>query len=160
MLALRFTQKLLKDMKTAPVDIEEIDPLFSWHVNILQLRKKHIIFVNDSSQLCLVIDGIRSSQVGKLQEKFLCDLKDYLQLEGIKKHIINQYFLEAGEIRIGKTNSRRVIGTMNEMVIYSKNMTFEHTYDLSAWLNKMIYKPIDYEKPIHVFKQEIEKRYS
>lgn len=47
MLELRFTQKLLKDMKVAPVEIDETNPLFSWHVNILQLRKKHIIFVND-----------------------------------------------------------------------------------------------------------------
>ncbi|MCM3342677.1 hypothetical protein M3650_29655 [Paenibacillus sp. MER TA 81-3] len=49
MLALRFTQKLLKDMNVAPVELGETDPLFSWHVNILQLRRKHILFVNDSS---------------------------------------------------------------------------------------------------------------
>ncbi|MGG6310355.1 DUF6933 domain-containing protein [Paenibacillus macerans] len=160
MLALRFTQKLLKDMKTAPVEIEEIDPLFSWHVNILQLRKKHIIFVNDSSRLGLIIDGIRSSQVGKLQESFMTGLKEYLQLEGLRKSLFDQYFLEAGDVRIGKTNNKSVLGTMNEMTFYCDNVAFEHTYDLSAWLNKMIFKPIDYEEPINVFKKEIERRYS
>ncbi|SDW37961.1 hypothetical protein [Paenibacillus sp. PDC88] len=160
MLALRFTQKLLKDMKTAPVEIEEIDLLFSWHVNILQLRKKHIIFVNDSSRLCLIIDGIRSSQVGKLQEKFISGLKEYLQLEGLRKSLIDQYFLEAGNVKIGKTNNRSVLGTMNEMTFYCDNVVFVHSYDLSAWLNKMIFKPIDYEEPINVFKKEIERRYS
>ncbi|MNW48098.1 hypothetical protein D3C74_254470 [compost metagenome] len=51
MLALRFTQKLIKDMKVTPVEIHEVDSLFSWHVNILQLRRKHIVFVNDKSVL-------------------------------------------------------------------------------------------------------------
>lgn len=159
MQVLRFTQKLLKDMKVAPVELEEIDPLFSWHVNILQLRKKHIIFVNDSSRLCLIIDGIRSSQVGKLREKFSTGLKEYLQLEGLRRSLIDQYFLEAGDIRIGKTNNKSVLGTMKEMTIYCDNVMFNHTYDLSAWLNKMIYKPIDYLEPIHAFKKEIEHRF-
>lgn len=160
MLALKFTQKLLKDMKIAPVELEEADSLFSWHVNILQLRKKYIIFVNDSSRLCLVIGGIRSSQARKLQEEFITQLKEYLMLEGVSKSLIDQYFLEAGDIKIAKTDSRSVIGTMTEMTLYSDNVIFDSTYDLSAWLNKMIYKPIAYEKPINVFKKEIEQRYN
>lgn len=39
MLVLRYTQKLLKDMKVAPVEVEDVSTFFSWHVNILQLRK-------------------------------------------------------------------------------------------------------------------------
>ncbi|WP_059053594.1 DUF6933 domain-containing protein [Paenibacillus senegalimassiliensis] len=160
MLALKFTQKLLKDMKVSPVELEEADSLFSWHVNILQLRKKYIIFVNDSSRLCLVIGGIRSSHARKLQEEFITQLKEYLMLEGVSKSLIDQYFLEAGDIKIAKTDSRSVIGTMTEMTLYSDNVIFDSTYDLSAWLNKMIYKPISYEKPINVFKKEIEQRYN
>lgn len=57
MLALRFTQKILTDMKVTPIELRDVNTLFSWHVNILQLRKKHIIFVNDLSRLCIVIDG-------------------------------------------------------------------------------------------------------
>lgn len=159
MLALRFTQKLLKDMKVIPVELGDIDPFFSWHVNILRLRRKHIIFVNDSSRLCLVINGVRSSQVGKLKEKLRAELKEYLLLEGAKKEIIEQYFLEVGEIRIGKTNNKSVLGTMNEMAFYSSIKEFNHTFDLTAWLNDSIFKPIDYEKPINVFKKELVKRY-
>lgn len=159
MLALRFTQKLLKDMNSTPVELGEVDPLFSWHVNILQLRRKHILFVNDSSRLCLIIDGIRSSQLGKLQEKFKAELKEYLLLEGVERSKIDQYFFEAGEIRIGKTNNKSVLGTMNEISFYCINTEFNHTFDLSAWLNSMIYKPIDYEEPINVFKKALEEKY-
>lgn len=160
MLTLKFTQKLLKDMKVVPVEITESESLFSWHANILQLKRKHIIFVNDSSRLCLIIDGIRSSQAGKLQDKFISSLKEYLLLEGVRKSLIDQYFLEAGEIEIGKTNNKSVIGTMNEMALYCDNVIFNHPHDVSIWLNKLIYKPIDYEQPIDVFKKEVEGRYS
>lgn len=160
MLALRFTQKLLKDMKATPIELSEVHSLFSWHVNILQLRKKHIMFVNDLSRLCLIIDGIRSAQLDKLQEKFMTELREYLQLEGLKKSHIEQYFLEAGEVTIGKTNDRSVIGTMTEISFYCDRAEFDHTFDLSAWLNKMIYKPIDYHEPIKVFKEALEERYS
>lgn len=159
MLALRFTQKLLKDMKASPVELAEVDPLFSWHVNILQLRRKYIIFVNDSSRLCLIIDNIRSSQLDKLQEKFKAELKKYLLLEGVKKSLIDQYFFEAGEIHIGKTNNKSVLGTLKEMSLYGIDKEFNHTYDLSAWLNTMIYKPINYKEPIQVFKNSLEEKY-
>ncbi|WP_244562881.1 DUF6933 domain-containing protein [Paenibacillus uliginis] len=159
MLALRFTQKLLKDMKVAPVELGDVNSLFSWHANILQLRRKHILFVNDLSRLCLIIDGIRSSQLDKLQEKFKSELKEYLLKEGIRKHVIEQYFFEAGEISIGKTNNKSVLGTMNEVSFYSIDTDFNNTFELSAWLNSMIYKPIDYKEPINVFKKALQEQY-
>lgn len=156
----KFTQKLFKDMKIAPLEVNEADPLFSWHVNILQLKKKHIIFVNDLSRLCLILDGIRSSQLNKLQDKFKTDLKEYLKLEGVRKALIDQYYFEAGDIHIEKTNDKSVLGTMKEMSLYCRDIEFDHPYDLTAWLNSLIYKPIDYEKPIDVFKKALEDRYS
>lgn len=160
MLALKFTQKLLTDMKATPAELGEVNTFFSWHANILQLKKKYIIFVNDSSRLCIVIGGIRTSQLDKLQEKFMTELREYLQLEGIKKSHIDQYFFEAGKIVIGKTDDRSVLGTVTEMSQYCKSVEFDHTFDLSAWLNKMIYKPIDYHEPINVFKEHIKRKYS
>jgi len=159
MLTLKFTQKLLKDMKTTPVDLVQEEALFSWHVNILQLKRKYIIFVNDRSRLCLIVDGIRSAQLDKLQAKFKSDLKEYLLLEGLKSSVIDQYFFEAGEIGISKTNDKSVLGTMKEMSLYCIGMEFDHTFDLSAWLNSRIFKPIDYKKPREIFKKLIEEKY-
>lgn len=91
MLALRLTQKLLTDMKVAPIDLGEV-------------KKKHM----------------------------------------------------AG----GKTNDRSVLGTMKEMSLYYDGIEFDHTFDLSAWLNKMIYKPIGYEEPVKVYKESLIRKYS
>lgn len=108
----------------------------------------------------MILDGIRSSQLSKLQEKFKSELKEYLQLEGIKKSVVEQYWFEAGEVNIGITNDKSVLGTMTEMIRYSRDAEFDHTFDLSAWLNSLIYKPIDYQKPIKVFKDALERKYS
>jgi hypothetical protein len=79
MIVMRLTQKLLKDMKIDPLEVDIVAPLFSWHCNILILnRKKHILFVNDLSRLSLIIDGVRSSQPKVLKEKFLSELNTYL----------------------------------------------------------------------------------
>jgi len=83
-----------------------------------------------------------------------------MQLEGARRALIDQYYLEAGEIHIEKTNDKSVLGTMKEMSLYCRDMEFDHTFDLSARLNSLIYKPIDYEKPMQVFKKALEERFS
>ncbi|WP_251572725.1 hypothetical protein [Paenibacillus sp. MER TA 81-3] len=95
-----------------------------------------------------------------MQEKFISELKEYLLLEGVRRSLVNKYLFEAGEVCIGKTNVKSVLGTMTEMSLYCRNAEFDHTLDLSAWLNSMIYKPIDYEEPIKVFKKTLERKYS
>ncbi|WP_313640808.1 DUF6933 domain-containing protein [Paenibacillus sp.] len=161
MLVLRYTQKLLKDLKVAPVEVEDISTFFSWHVNIMQLRKKHILFVHDESRLCIVLDGIRSGQADKLVEKFRTELKEYLLQEGFKKQLINQYLLEAGEITISRTNNKSVLGTMNEITFYNTvDRDFDSLYERNKWLNTFIHKPIDYNQPIDVFRESLSSYYS
>ncbi|WP_407923734.1 DUF6933 domain-containing protein [Cohnella fermenti] len=84
MITLRFTQALLKDMKVTPIEIDKADPLYSWHVNKHNLNnRKHIVFVNDLSRLCILIDGVRTNQINRLKEKFLQTLESYLTHEEI-----------------------------------------------------------------------------
>ncbi|SFB61661.1 hypothetical protein SAMN05216312_1192 [Cohnella sp. OV330] len=46
------------------------------------------------------------------------------------------------------------------MTLYCEGVEFDHLMDLSVWLNKLIYKPIEYEKPIQVFMKTLKERYS
>lgn len=155
MIVLRFTQSLLKDMKSAQIQVDDISPLFSWHVNIYKLNnKKHILFVNDLSRLCLIIDGIRTSQLSLLKEKFLITLETYLQEEGIEKNMIDRYLKEGSELSISKTNNRSVIGTMTEISIFEKD-NFTDNMQRMKWLNRLIYKAIEYNEPIKVFKEAL-----
>jgi hypothetical protein len=147
-------------MKVAPIEYEDISSLLSWHVNIYQLNnRKHILFVNDLSRLSIIIDGIRTSQLTLLKDKFLTVLKTYLINEGLNQNQIDAYLREGSEFVISKTNSRSVLGTMNEVSFFSSD-DFNDNIERLKFLNKIIYKPIDYEEPKIVFKEAINRHYS
>lgn len=156
LITLKFTQTLLKDMKvTIPAEINEVNPLNSWHVNIYKLNnRKHILFVNDQSRLCILIDGIRTNQLKALKEKFVQTLRFYLIHEEISQEIVETYINNANDVIISKTNNRSVLGTMKEIMIFTTD-DFEDNLDRMKWLNRLIYKPIDYHYPIEVFKKAL-----
>lgn len=156
---LRLTQSLLKDMKVTPMEYKEISSLFNWHVNIYHLNnRKHIVFVNDLSRLCMIIDGIRTGQLTQLKEKFLATLKTYLTSEGIEEFFVNAYLRDGSDIKVSKTNNRSVLGTMKEITLFPSD-DFKGNIDRLKWLNRLIYKPIDYNQPIKVFKEAINNQY-
>ncbi|AKG36171.1 DUF6933 domain-containing protein [Paenibacillus durus] len=162
MFVLRFTQTLLKDMRATPQENELEFPLFSWHANIIRLNnRKHILLINDLSRLSVIIDGVRATQLNNLIGKFLSALLDYLVSEGIEQKLIASYMRDGSEVRVSKTNNRSVLGTMKEITMYSTEtqMEFESKEEQMKWLNRLIYKPIDYKEPINVFKEAIERNY-
>ena len=157
MIILRLTQTLLKDMKVNPEDVNDELTLLSWHVNIYKLNnRKHIVFINDLSRLCVIIDGIRTGQLSMLKEKFLTTLKEYLLSEGVKKDKIDRYVQEGSEFLIARTNNRSVLGTMKEATFFTED-DFKDNIERLKWLNKLIHKPINYQKPIQVFKEAVER---
>lgn len=155
LIILRLTQALLKDMKTNIMEFNNVPLLLNWHVNIYHLNKrKHIVFVNDLTRLSIIIDGIRTGQLAQLKEKFMITLGEYLLSEGIKEDEINSYLEFGTEIVISNTNNRSVLGTMKEVTFFSED-DFIDNIDRMKWLNRLIHKPIDYHKPIIVFKEAI-----
>jgi hypothetical protein len=159
LIILRLTQVLLKDMKVTPIESDDLPSLFNWHVNIYKLNnRKHIVFVNDLSRLSIIIDGIRTGQLALLKEKFLVTLWDYLRSEMVEDFLIDSYLKEGSEIKIAKTNSRSVLGTMKEVTFFIED-DFKDNISRLKWLNQLIHKPIDYYEPINVFKQAIKDQY-
>lgn len=165
MINLKFTQTLLKDMNvqanaaSAADDIS--DDFYSWHVNLVKINnRKHIIFVNDLSRLCVLVDGVRSGQLNSLKEKFFSTLSTYLTREGVEPDLINQYLQAGTEIRISKTDNRSVLGTMKEMTLYADGTQsdYKDNVERSKWLNRLIYKPIEYNEPNKVFKEALRAR--
>lgn len=145
-------------MKITPIVNEDISQLYSWHAHIYKLNnRKHIIFINDLSRLCVIIDGVRTSQMKILKEKFLSTLEEYLLSEHVSQSLVNAYISNSAEILISKTNNRSVLGTMKEMTMYttSTHVEFRNHIERLKWVNSLIYKPIEYKKPRDVFKEAI-----
>lgn len=164
-LVIRGTKKLLQDLKIERTitKIDSSDSFFSWHANVVVInRRKHLIFMNDLSRLSLTIVGVRSTQYKNLKNIFLKELTDYLISENLDEARINQYINDCADIIFTTTNNRSVISTMNDVVLIMQNISFDFAnyIELNKWNNDSFYKPINYSKPIEVFKQEIENRYS
>lgn len=162
MVVLRFTQALLKEMKAAPIENELTASLFSWHANMVWVnRRKHILLINDLSRLSVIFNGVRSAQLNSLTDKFRTELRDYLVSEGIEPKLIESYMKDSQQINIARTNNRSVLGTMKEVTFFNDHAQGEHASkeEHMKWLNRIIHKPIDYEKPIDVFIKAIEKHY-
>ena len=144
-------------MKVNPAENEEVDPFWSWHANIHRLNnRKHILFVNDLTRLCIMVNGVRSAQLATLKEKFIATLISYLQSEGVNPSLIHAYVTAGTDLMISKTNNRSVLGTMKEIMLFSSD-DFDDDTDRLKWLNSIIYKPIDYKEPINVFKEALFK---
>ncbi|SDS75675.1 hypothetical protein SAMN05444162_2200 [Paenibacillaceae bacterium GAS479] len=149
-------------MKITPEENENSSSLFSWHANIIKLNnRKYIVIVNGLSRVSVILGGIRSAQLPKLIQTFSTTLLEYLKSEGIEPKLIDSYMKEGQEkITISKTNNRSVLGTMKEVTLFSDSMdSFDNNYEFLKWINRVIHKPINYNEPIHVFKDELEKNY-
>ncbi|MGN7454565.1 DUF6933 domain-containing protein [Paenibacillus pasadenensis] len=154
MITLRMTQSLLKDMKAKP-DEQAADGLYSWHANIIKLNnRKQILLVNDETLLCLFLEGIRAGQLDKLQSAFVQTLREYLLQQKLEERAVSLYLEEATTFSIAKTNSRSVIGTMTEISFFQRD-DFAHPLDRIGYHNRIIRKPLNYDRPIEAFQKAL-----
>jgi hypothetical protein len=160
------TKDTLKDLNVKPENIDQpVDDFFSWHVNFFKIYgKKHYVFMNDFSRLSLTVTGIRTNQANKLKEVFLNHLQAYFAIEQIPDALAHSYLRECNEGMITKTDSRSVISTMNDTMlilntVQSENDDLRDEAKRHQWMNRSIYKPIDYKYPIDVFVKELENRF-
>lgn len=92
-------------------------------------------------------------------------MKEYLQTESISTELVENYLLNCNEIIYTKTDSRSVLSTLSEIMMIMKSFEvdkekeFADLNERNRWNNTIIYKPIDYNQPIDVFKRELEKQF-
>lgn len=125
MLQLRITGKLQKEIgvKTESLsDITEADTVLgNWYLNLFTLdRQKAIIFVNEKTLFSFILYGLKKSNIDRLGEVFLVGLEQALEFEEIPSNLIKRIRLEYGLFQFTKTDSKKVLGNMNDLVsLYS-----------------------------------------
>jgi len=120
MLQLRCTLKVLREFGLKPIDVSRArDPdslLGNWYVNLFMVdRKKTFLFMNERTFLSFIIFGIKKSNVQKMPEVFLRGLDQALTLEGYDASEIDRVFGGYETIEFTKTDSRRMLGNMNDL---------------------------------------------
>lgn len=134
MLQLKCTQKVLKELGLVPPakgEAREPDSrLGHWYVNLFTVdRRKTFLFMNERTLLSFLIFGIKKSNVQNMPQVFVRGLVQLLTLEGFKPAEIERALEGYETYEIVPTDSRKVLGNMNELMFrYEHHILWEGGY--------------------------------
>ncbi len=152
MFTLRCTKKLLARLHEAPVteDVEPTTRLGDWYANLLfRPGGQVVLFVNERSLLPVLVPSIPGST---LVTRFQKATADVLLALGVPAAAVTAELREMGDARIGRTESRQVLGSMNEFA-YLMDAFREDPVPLTeaaAKLAKVPCSAIDWRHPTDV----------
>ena len=126
MAIIKCTIKLLNELGVKPSNApDQLPSLYDWHANMLWLdRKKCVLFTNDQTLYSLLVPWNKSPRLTNFIQRFRFGLLKSLMSEGLAE-VQTEYLLsEYMQVTITKTNSRSVLGSMNDLAFQIKSMIF------------------------------------
>jgi len=91
--------------------------LGSWVANIfVQNRRKVICFMNERTLLSFIITGVKKPHAKNVIKSLPIVLEQILTFEGIPPEIIKNALCNCNEIELTSTNSRKLLGNMNDLI--------------------------------------------
>lgn len=111
------TKKMLDELRVRKIGAsEDYRGIKGWHANIFRLyRSKSVLLVNDETRFAVFIPRM----VKKDFENFDVIFRDYfraaLEWASVEKGDIAKSLLLLGKCSFGKSHSRSVLGTLNDM---------------------------------------------
>ncbi len=152
MLTIRCTQKLLRK-KLGPL-AEESDSISSalgeWHANLVRLSKTPVVLcVNDRTLLAVLLPG---KDFPNLFSVFRTRLIRRLERLGVRAEDITLETAAMEHIRAERTNSRSVLGSMNDFAnqlkwYVAEGFDFPRAEDLEDRLAESPMSALNYESP-------------
>jgi hypothetical protein len=114
---IRCTQKLLKELRISPGELEQPGGVLGgWHANLLRTeRRKCVLFTNDSTLFSIFVPGMKKEWFERMAHVFGQELFRSLTREGFGQSEIEAVLDEIQEIHYAKTNNRSVLGSMNDL---------------------------------------------
>jgi hypothetical protein len=122
MATIRCTTKLMKELGTKPTIATAQPPSLSdWHANLLRIdRKKCVLFTNDLTLYSFLIHMVKKPLSAGFDELFRLGLLKSLMRDGLDNPKARHMLGSQGAIMIAKTNSRSVLGSMNDLAFQIK----------------------------------------
>jgi len=127
---IRCTAKLQKEMGLKKSDLVETEPPFSylgsWHANLIHIDgRKCILFANDKTLFNFIVPDVARADIKKLDVLFRQYLRCVLIEEDIDTTNIERIMNEYDEIAYAKTDSKSVLGSINDLA-------FNYKYHIQA----------------------------
>jgi uncharacterized protein DUF6933 len=165
MLQLRCTQAVQRAFGLSAGDlsaIQEADSLLgNWYVNLFTVdRHKCFLFMNERTLLSFIVYGIKKSNVKRMPEVFINGLERLLALEGIGAPAMNRLFADYHLITFTKTDSKKLLGNMNDLVShYTHAILYDGGFDacslteIISKMNRMPQRNIGWKYSIEVTRE-------
>ncbi len=117
---IKCTAKLRKEMGLKEAALfagtEEEGHLGPWHANLIFIdRRKCVLFVNDKTLFNFIVPDVNRAQICELQKLFLNFLRPVLADQGFSNAERENVASEYAEVRFAKSNSKSVLGSMNDL---------------------------------------------
>lgn len=114
MATLRCTGQLESQIGITLPSSLDVSP-FDWHANLLWLEKrKHVLFCSDASRLICLTSVVSKTEIGDLPELLRRTLQQVMSDECFAQEVIQHVVAAHNSIKLAKTNSKSVLGTMND----------------------------------------------
>jgi hypothetical protein len=161
---IKCTTKLLNELGVKPANASDQPPSFcDWHANVLRLdRKKYVLFTNDQTLYSLLVPWNKSPRSTDFMKRFRFGLLKNLMNEGLAEAQVEYLLREHAQITITKTNSRSVLGSMNDLAIQIKSMilmsdglTDVNLSEINLQLNRIPMSAIKYQFSIDELKRRL-----
>lgn len=122
MAILRCTAKLLSELKLQSKDVlQTSDDLNSWHANLFRIvRRKCVIFTHDKTLYSFLALGLTKPDFQNFKEVFRQGLFKSLIANEIPQKQLELFLSINHDIEFGKTTSRSVLGSMNDLIFQLK----------------------------------------
>ncbi len=114
----RCTKKLLKELRIDnAITAGEDGGLGGWHANLfLSHRRKCVLFIHDRSLYSLLLTGLKRKDFDELAFLFGEILFKTMRLNGFSQKAIERMLTEYEQVSFASTNSRSVLGSMNDRI--------------------------------------------
>ena len=98
-------------------EIAEANTLLGhWLVNLINIeRRKALVFMNERSLLSFVVCGITQANTKDLGEVFSAGFNDLLAHENFGGELITKIFADYHAVEYTKTQSRSLLGNLNDL---------------------------------------------
>lgn len=113
----RCTKKLLDLLGRAVTPTDQPPSADDWYANLLWIdRRKCLLLVHADSLLPVIRADIRVDELRPLGAYVVRAIEEELHAEGLPLDALGR--LNAGDVHVGRTASRSVLGFMNEMAFH------------------------------------------
>ena len=161
---IRCTQKLLKELRVKPAEVEpEAGYIGDWHANLLRFeRRKCVLFTNSETLYSIFIPGLKRPDFDRLDEIFRQSLFRRLRIEGFSQFQIEKALDEYLTLGFAKTNNRSVLGSMTDLSFQleshigsSGGLSYIDLDGINDQINRIPMGALDYKYGIEALKDKL-----